>query len=453
MTLDRTTAMPSISLRTFFLAGVFLFGLLSVTAVQMIVSPHSALAGSDTYPSPWRPPTTQDTILDTWKEWNRECTSYAAWMLHSVNGYEMPFNDDAVNWGIDASNRGITVNMTPVVGSIYWSSSSDHVAWVESISGSNVTVQDYNDGYPSNPGLYDEHTLSISSASGYIHFKDINKPVGAWDGGTKTLLSIFRPSTSAWIYHTSTGDVTNYYGQSGDIPVPGYYSGSAKPDYALYRPSNETWYYKTQLNATGSQGFGIAGDIPVPGDYDGTGKTTYATFRPSDDTWHWYRGGADISQSFGLPGDIPAPAVWDGGGKTEPGVFRPSDGSWHYLTPTGPVAQGWGLSGDIPVPGYYSGSSKPDFGLFRPSNNTWYWFKQGDTGGNSQGFGLSGDIPVPGYFSGSAKEDFGLLRPSDMTWHWLPQGGSEQIQSFGSTNDLPVVSTLPYPILHSLGLL
>ncbi len=37
----------------------------------------------------------KDTDVDPWGEYNRECVSYVAWMLHSVNGFEMPFNDNA----------------------------------------------------------------------------------------------------------------------------------------------------------------------------------------------------------------------------------------------------------------------------------------------------------------------------------------------------------------------
>src|SRR5258707_5673367 len=104
MTHDSTAVRPSINVRTIFFAAVLIFGLLSATIFQVFVSPHSAYAGTDTYPAPWAPPTAQDSMFDTWHEYNRECTSYAAWMLHSVNGFEMPFNDDATNWGTDATS-------------------------------------------------------------------------------------------------------------------------------------------------------------------------------------------------------------------------------------------------------------------------------------------------------------------------------------------------------------
>ncbi|HVU59754.1 MAG TPA: CHAP domain-containing protein [Candidatus Saccharimonadales bacterium] len=120
-------------------------------------------------------------MFDNWGEYNRECTSYAAWMLHSVNGFEMPFHDNAVGWGPDATARGYTVDMNPKPGSIYWTSSPQHVAWVESVStnGSTVTLEDYNHA---NTGVWDEYPVATSSASGYIHFKDLSSGGSPWGG-------------------------------------------------------------------------------------------------------------------------------------------------------------------------------------------------------------------------------------------------------------------------------
>ncbi len=157
----------------------FLVALLSFSFLQMFTNSHAVFAGSNTYPAPWAPPAAQDSMFDTWREYNRECTSYVAWMLHSTSNFEMPFFADAINWGTKASALGYAVNMSPAVGSVYWSTSHDHVAWVESISSdrNTVTLQDFNSGYPTNPGYYAEHTgVSTSSASGYIHFKDFQPP-------------------------------------------------------------------------------------------------------------------------------------------------------------------------------------------------------------------------------------------------------------------------------------
>jgi len=143
---------------------------------SLVLTPKPAFAGTDDYPSPWRAPTAQDSMYDSWHELNRECTSFVAWRLHSRNGFEMPFNDNANGWGSDATARGYAVNMTPAVGAVaWWSSGSGHVAWVEAVNGSNVTIEEYN--YDLH-GDYNERTIAAGSVSGYIHFKDLASAQG-----------------------------------------------------------------------------------------------------------------------------------------------------------------------------------------------------------------------------------------------------------------------------------
>ncbi|MBG6058650.1 putative cell wall-binding protein/surface antigen [Cryobacterium sp. MP_M5] len=142
-----------------------------VTASTLVFSPV-AFAGTDDYPAQWRD-VPQDSVFDTWREYNRECTSFAAWRLHSRNGFEMPFYDDASGWGADALARGYTVDMNPTVGSIAWWSYG-HLAWVESVNaGGTVTVEAFNWRTPTgHDGAYHESTYAASAVSGYIHFKD-----------------------------------------------------------------------------------------------------------------------------------------------------------------------------------------------------------------------------------------------------------------------------------------
>lgn len=138
---------------------------------------HAALLGGrgagvpyDTYPARWGN-IPQDSVYDDWRELNRECTSFAAWMLHSVNGYDMVWYDDATKW---ASRAPGLVDKNPAVGSIGWRSSG-HVAWVESVEGDQVTVQDYNHDRH-HPGTWSRYTVPAGHFDGYIHFKDIIPP-------------------------------------------------------------------------------------------------------------------------------------------------------------------------------------------------------------------------------------------------------------------------------------
>jgi surface antigen len=124
----------------------------------------------DDYPAQWknRP---MDSVLDQWREYNRECTSFTAWALYSRNGFNMPFYDNANKWGPDAAKRGYAVNSTPAVGSVAWSNAGTygHVAYVVAVGGGNVTIEEYNRNYT---GTYDKRTVAASAFTGYIHFKD-----------------------------------------------------------------------------------------------------------------------------------------------------------------------------------------------------------------------------------------------------------------------------------------
>ena len=131
--------------------------LLCGLAFGVTVTAPAAFAGSDTYPAKWAD-APQDSPSDSWGELNRECTSYVAWMLHSVNGFEMPFHANATVWGPDTASRGFTVSSQPALGSVYWTTpGKGHVAWVESVNpGGTVTIEDYNSDYT---GHWAEHTV------------------------------------------------------------------------------------------------------------------------------------------------------------------------------------------------------------------------------------------------------------------------------------------------------
>jgi hypothetical protein len=70
------------------------------------------------YPASWRN-AAQDSLVDTWGYYNRECTSWVAWRLRGRNGYEMTRAvGNANRWGDWARGRGYAVDGTPRVGRI-----------------------------------------------------------------------------------------------------------------------------------------------------------------------------------------------------------------------------------------------------------------------------------------------------------------------------------------------
>lgn len=125
----------------------------------------------DDYPAKWKN-APQDSLLDDWREYNRECTSFAAWALSSRNGYDMRFFDDAKNWGPRAKAIGVPVDSNPAVGSIAWSAAGryGHVAYVSAVDGANVYVEQYNKNLK---GTYSAGWVPASQFTGFIHFKDL----------------------------------------------------------------------------------------------------------------------------------------------------------------------------------------------------------------------------------------------------------------------------------------
>lgn len=116
-------------------------------------------------------PYTAVDAVDPWRLYTRQCTSFVAFRLSKVNGFEIPpAYGNADVWGYRAQREGYRVDMSPAVGSVAWWTSPMHVAWVSSIQGDMVEIEEYNYG---TRYTYNRRLIHKNSVSGYIHFKDI----------------------------------------------------------------------------------------------------------------------------------------------------------------------------------------------------------------------------------------------------------------------------------------
>ena len=150
--------------------------------LAMIVWSNSTFAYNtgDDYPSKYKNAAT-GTVADEWNFYNRNCTSFVAWCLNSRNGVAFTNQykgasrwGNAITWGTVAKNMGIPVDRTPAVGAVAWwnTGTYGHVAWVKRVTGSNITIEEYN---WSTVGGYGERTIASSSVTGgFIHIKDIS---------------------------------------------------------------------------------------------------------------------------------------------------------------------------------------------------------------------------------------------------------------------------------------
>lgn len=130
---------------------------------------HSTPRRNGGYPARWAN-APQDSMADSWGLLNRECTSFVAWKLHETKGINLPHAfGDAINWAGHARNLGWRVDRNPTVGSVAWRTNSHgggHVAYVSSVHGSSVTIEEYN---WATRGGYGKRTVPASSFAAYIH--------------------------------------------------------------------------------------------------------------------------------------------------------------------------------------------------------------------------------------------------------------------------------------------
>lgn len=124
------------------------------------------------YPAKWDYPVGQDTLIDTWGMYNRECVSYTAWKVYQYYG-NMPYwggVGNANQWPGDARAAGIPTSSTPKVHSVAISMAGayGHAMWVESINGDGtINVSQYNKNLN---GLYSETYNINPSGLIFIYF-------------------------------------------------------------------------------------------------------------------------------------------------------------------------------------------------------------------------------------------------------------------------------------------
>lgn len=124
--------------------------------------------GNGGYPSVWcNAP--QDSMVDSWGMYSRECVSYAAWAA-SERGHYVPYGlGNAKDWPGAARARGIAVDGNPEVGNvaIFSGGQYGHAMVVEKVEGSQVIVSSMN---ADNNGHFFYDVWSTSALQ-FIHFR------------------------------------------------------------------------------------------------------------------------------------------------------------------------------------------------------------------------------------------------------------------------------------------
>ena len=214
-------------------------GVLAVTAPLLHPERVSAASGVDDYPARLKK-AAQDSLVDPWQFYNRECTSFVAWRLNSENN--VPFTDyfegahwgNASNWKKAATSLGIPVDNNATRGAVAWwaagsaGSSRGHVAWVEAVADSSITIEEYNYLHE---GFYDTRTISTSSSlwpSAFIHVKDtvVRNTASPTIRGTAQVGARLTTSKGTW----SASNLTfHYQWLANGTPIAGATAKSFSP--------------------------------------------------------------------------------------------------------------------------------------------------------------------------------------------------------------------------------
>jgi surface antigen len=203
-------------------------------------APVEATIGVDDYPS-YLKNAAQDSLVDPWHFYNRECTSFVAWRLNHDAGiafhnwYKGHHWGDAAIWKQAAVDSGVPVNGTPRVGAIAWwakgspGSSRGHVAWVIAVDSSSITVEEYNYLHR---GGYDRRTISRTASyrpTSYIHLGDgahvaMKNTVRPTVSGTPQVGVKLTASPGTW---TPSGGTYSYQWYAGGSAI----TGATKPTF------------------------------------------------------------------------------------------------------------------------------------------------------------------------------------------------------------------------------
>ena len=130
--------------------------------------------GGGGYPGVWAY-SEQDTLVDNWGLYNRECVSYTAWKVWSTGRFVPHFSGygNANQWPSTTARYGISNGSTPVAGSvaIQYVGYYGHTMYVEAVNGDGtITVSDYNNNADGGGwGKYHYYTRSGAGLT-YIYF-------------------------------------------------------------------------------------------------------------------------------------------------------------------------------------------------------------------------------------------------------------------------------------------
>ena len=308
------------------------------------VHANSSYARGDDYPAYYK---NGSQSIDKWRMYSRQCTSFAAFRLSGVNGFELPgAYGNAGEWGYRARREGYRVDNTPAIGSIAWSTAGGygHVAWVSNVMGDNIEIEEYNYDYKGN---YNKRIVKANKMPGFIHFKDLSS-------NSKEVPSSSKDSTSNHVVTSQSSSLmkgTHYF--KVETPIKDQPLLNATP-LAYYSPGESVHYdqviekdgYKwlSYISYSGSrryiqlEGVTSSQNQSVNKSNHGSNNGLTVGWKKINGSWYYFK--SDGSKSTGWLKDGSTWYYLKSSGEMQTGWLQ-EKGFWYYLDDSGAMKTGW----------------------------------------------------------------------------------------------------------------
>ena len=308
------------------------------------VHANSSYARGDDYPAYYK---NGSQSIDKWRMYSRQCTSFAAFRLSGVNGFELPgAYGNAGEWGYRARREGYRVDNKPAIGAIAWSTAGGygHVAWVSNVMGDNIEIEEYNYDYKGN---YNKRIVKANKMTGFIHFKDLSS-------NSKEVPSSSKDSTSNHVVTSQSSSLmrgTHYF--KVETPIKDQPLLNATP-LAYYSPGESVHYdqviekdgYKwlSYISYSGSrryiqlEGVTSSQNQSVNKSNHGSNNGLTVGWMKINGSWYYFK--SDGSKATGWLKDGSTWYYLKSSGEMQTGWLQ-EKGFWYYLDDSGAMKTGW----------------------------------------------------------------------------------------------------------------
>ena len=316
---------------------------------------NGSIARGDDYPAYYKNGSQE---IDKWRMYSRQCTSFAAFRLSNVNGFEIPAAyGNANEWGYRARREGYRVDNTPTIGSIAWSTAGTygHVAWVSNVVGDQIEIEEYNYGIRES---YNKRVVKANTMTGFIHFKDL--------AGGSVGHSQFSASTGGTHYFKTKSAIKNQPLASATA-IDYYYPGENVHYDQILEKDGYKWlsYISYSRNRRYIQLEEVASSQNQP---EGSSNNVLTVgWKKINGSWYYFK--SDGSKATGWLKDASSWYYLKSSGEMQTGWLK-ENGLWYYLDSSGVMKTGWyQVSGEW----YYLKSSGEMQTGWLKENGVWYY--------------------------------------------------------------------------------